>query len=403
MNVALRALVVMIASLSVFSADAASGLERYFPYSITYNDARITVRASDRSVVELLLQAENPHLPNPTGRDGTRRSYFLNTTTSSRDIAGLFIEFADPQTNLQVGTVNLVYETTEGLTFDCYNPTAFGRPLVRLATPMSLVPVPSTNVERAFDCFTAAPMSAGDATFDVTTGKPSRLLTLDGSELDVVDVALRKNGANWRTWHFAYNLGLVGITSSNPAAPFGFQAVSVPPPMTDGVVVEFWNAQDFAGPGGHYFYTTDPVEQRALETGRYGSWARTGRSFNSGGYVSVCRFYGSVSPGPNSHFFTANGGECAALQSMQKPNATTPQWNFESLGFAATLPRTGGESSTTCMNGTTAVRRAYNNAYSAVGKNPWDSNHRLTTSPADIDAMVKLGWKDEGVVFCAPL
>ena len=203
MNVALRSLLALMAAGSALSADAASGLERYFPFSSTYNDARITVRASDRAEVELLVQSENPHLPNPTGRDGTRRAYFLNTTTSWRDIAGLFLEFADPLTNLQVATVNLVYETTGGLGFDCYNPTAFGRPLVRLATPTSLTPIPSTSVEHVVDCFTPAPMSAGDSTFDVTTSKPRRLTTLDGTELDVIDIALRKNGANWRTWHIA--------------------------------------------------------------------------------------------------------------------------------------------------------------------------------------------------------
>ena len=119
MNVALRSLLALLAVASA-SVYAASGLERYFPFSSTYNDARITVRASNRAEVELLVQSENPHLPNPTGRDGTRRAYFLNTTTTSRDIAGLFLEFADPLTNLQVATVNLVYETTEGLGFDCF-------------------------------------------------------------------------------------------------------------------------------------------------------------------------------------------------------------------------------------------------------------------------------------------
>jgi C-terminal processing protease CtpA/Prc len=49
------------------------------------------------------------------------------------------------------------------------------------------------------------------------------------------------------------------------------------------------------------------------------------------------------------------------------------------------------------------VRRAYNNAYPASGiKNPWDSNHRYARAQADIDALAAQGWRDEGVVFCAP-
>lgn len=59
----------------------------------------------------------------------------------------------------------------------------------------------------------------------------------------------------------------------------------------------------------HYFLTDDAGEAAGIDLGSAGpGWVRTGYGFNSGGNVSVCRFYGSVSPGPNSHFFTADEG-----------------------------------------------------------------------------------------------
>lgn len=45
--------------------------------------------------------------------------------------------------------------------------------------------------------------------------------------------------------------------------------------------------------------------------------------------------------------------------------------------------------------------RAYNSACPDSGpKNPWDANHRYTPDLADIAAMVTIGWRDEGIVFC---
>ena len=121
---------------------------------------------------------------------------------------------------------------------------------------------------------------------------------------------------------------------------------------------------------------------------------RTGNSFNSGGSNAVCRFYGSQSPGPNSHFYTVNPGECQSLKQLQASTpATEKRWNFESLDFVSSPPSNGA-----CPSGTVAVYRAYNNGF-ARGV---DSNHRLTTSGAAIQALVYRGWIDEGVVMCAP-
>ena len=66
-------------------------------------------------------------------------------------------------------------------------------------------------------------------------------------------------------------------------------------------------------------------------------------------------------------------------------------------------PVVGGDGKPSCPSATIPVYRAYNNAYPASGgKNPWDSNHRYSTSRADIDAVVGIGWHDEGIVFCVP-
>ena len=43
----------------------------------------------------------------------------------------------------------------------------------------------------------------------------------------------------------------------------------------------------------------------------------------------VCRFYGSLSPGPNSHFYTVDENECAFLKQLQATTpADQPRWNY---------------------------------------------------------------------------
>ncbi|MFS8086140.1 MAG: LamG domain-containing protein, partial [Acidobacteriota bacterium] len=171
-------------------------------------------------------------------------------------------------------------------------------------------------------------------------------------------------------------------------------------------VVEYLDTADFpSSPGGHFFYSADPVEQSFVDGGGAGRFARTGKSFNIGGPIPVCRFYGSVSPGPNSHFFTADGGECAALKALQKTPipADVQQWNFEGAGFTTDVPTSTAAGSRSCPQGSQSVYRAYNNAYTADGrKNPWDSNHRFAVDHADINAMATgYAWRDEGIVLCA--
>jgi hypothetical protein len=155
-------------------------------------------------------------------------------------------------------------------------------------------------------------------------------------------------------------------------------------------VVEFHNIVS-----DHYFITADPAEAAAIDSGGAGAgWSRTGYSFKSSGNTPVCRFYGSVSPGPNSHFYTALASECNTLKSLQANiPATAPRWNYEGLAFASTLPVDG-----LCPSWAVPVYRAYNNGF-ARGI---DSNHRITSSAAGIAEVVARGWRDEGTVMCAP-
>ena len=157
-----------------------------------------------------------------------------------------------------------------------------------------------------------------------------------------------------------------------------------------GIVVEFYNTTL-----DHYFYAADPAEATAIDNGSAGpGWNRTGYTFKSGGRAQTCRFYGSLSPGPNSHFFTAIYLECASLRQIQAATpATEKRWNFEGNDFMTEVPTDG-----TCTTGTVPVYRAYNNGFTRN----IDSNHRITSSLTAIQEVVNRGWKNEGVVMCAP-
>lgn len=257
-----------------------------------------------------------------------------------------------------------------------------------------------------FNCFSAG--GGSSFSFSASRGQPQRITTLNGDQIEALPIIIQLGDSLWATYYFGYGVGVVAAFPFNASLEVPeFYPVSLPPPKADGTVVEYVNTADFPNaPGGHYFYSSDPAEQAAVDAGRAGQFVRTGRSFASGGFVPVCRFYGSMSPGPNSHFFTASESECAGLRSLQVtpvPN-TTQQWNFEGSGFYSVVPVQGAQGQMQCMTGTVPVHRAYNNAYPKNGgKNPWDSNHRYSTQSTDIDEMVSKGWASEGVVFCAPV
>jgi len=123
-------------------------------------------------------------------------------------------------------------------------------------------------------------------------------------------------------------------------------------------------------------------------------WALTGNVFSAGGTAAVCRFHGSIAPGPNSHFYTIDPAECQWLKDLQAITpASEKRWNFEGYDFASTPPVAGQ-----CPANTIAVYRAYNNGF-ARGI---DSNHRITSSLNAYLLQVAKGWIGEGVAMCAP-
>jgi hypothetical protein len=164
---------------------------------------------------------------------------------------------------------------------------------------------------------------------------------------------------------------------------------SVAPAAAALPVVEFYNALL-----DHYFITINAAEALGIEQGAAGpGWHRTARVF--GAYADaagapqdalpVCRFYGNVAAGgPNSHFYTADPAECAAVK-------LDHGWIFEGIAFFVRLPVAGG-----CAGDTVPVLRNYNRRF-AQG----DSNHRYATDRALHDEMAAIGWVAEGAVFCA--
>jgi hypothetical protein len=178
--------------------------------------------------------------------------------------------------------------------------------------------------------------------------------------------------------------------NNNAAIVAGFRAAVVPLPVATGPVIEFFNTDL-----DHYFITSDQRAAAAIDAGGAGpGWMRTGYTFQAGGVKAVCRFYGSQTPGPNSHFFTIDQSECDHLKQLQASTPSTEKrWNFESLDFVSS-PASGDA----CQTGMVPVYRAYNNGYSRG----IDSNHRITSSLAAIQEVVARGWIYEGVAMCAP-
>jgi len=175
---------------------------------------------------------------------------------------------------------------------------------------------------------------------------------------------------------------------------------TLPPEEESGIVevTEFYNTDL-----DHYFITASEAEVNAIDQGAGGpGWVRTGESFlawSLGSNVeaaNVCRFYGSVYPGPNSHFFTLSTPSCRYLMTLQeKQPATKPRWNFEGYAFSIMQP---DPTEKTCLEGFIPVYRAYNNGFQQ-GK---DSNHRYVTNQDLLAPLLEQGWANEGVVFCSP-
>ncbi len=139
----------------------------------------------------------------------------------------------------------------------------------------------------------------------------------------------------------------------------------------------------------HFFRTGSRSEAIFVLSGGAGAgWRDTDGSFfawrdASQGAVPVCRFYGTPGKGPNSHFYTADTGECSQVKK-------DPGWTYEGIAFYVKLPVND-----TCPGGTKPIYRLYNNRWKYN-----DSNHRFTTDTTEVDAMALKGWVKEGLVMC---
>ena len=179
-----------------------------------------------------------------------------------------------------------------------------------------------------------------------------------------------------------------------PAERFFTQAFTVSSATT---VIEY-----YAESLDHYFMTAAADEAAILDASN--GWKRTGHAFKAWLRASdappnakpVCRFYAR---GPNSHFYTADAGECEqikALEAHQRADAHARGepflgWAFENIAFHALVPENGQ-----CAPGTTPVHRAYNDRAPLN-----DTNHRFMSDARQRVAML-MTWLDEGVAFCSP-
>ena len=187
-----------------------------------------------------------------------------------------------------------------------------------------------------------------------------------------------------------------GSTSAGTIKGCRLRKLATDTPRAEAAVVEYFHPKL-----NHYFLTVEGFESGILDDNVASmGWVRTGQTFgawspkNPPGASRVCRFYGDLVAGPNSHFYAPEGFECDALRALE---AATPigtrAWRLEKMAFSVALS-TAGE----CPANLTAVFRVYNRGFE-FGADP---NHRYVTDPAIYALMQAQGWIGEGVRFCVP-
>jgi len=148
----------------------------------------------------------------------------------------------------------------------------------------------------------------------------------------------------------------------------------------------------------HYTLATSADEIASLEWN--GRWQRTGYVFHA--YASpalapaavqpVCRFYGSAADLIDSHFFTADPGECGYLSANGGPT-----WTLETASaFYVEVPGDQGR----CRAGTLPVYRFFNNRR--------DASQRFTVDLSVKRAMINRAWVPDGpgakgAAFCSAM
>jgi hypothetical protein len=172
--------------------------------------------------------------------------------------------------------------------------------------------------------------------------------------------------------------------------------------VTDLTLAETWRPIDpvtvieFHHAGlDHYFISARADDIEALDSGRHPGWRRTGQAFAAwpayvDGAARVCRFYLPPAAG-DSHFFSASRDECREV------GERFPSFILEDAAvmFLALPDVSTGD----CPLGTVPVYRLWNARAS--------TNHRYTTEPTSLQAMLAVGWLSEGygplgVAMCSP-
>jgi hypothetical protein len=163
-----------------------------------------------------------------------------------------------------------------------------------------------------------------------------------------------------------------------------FTVTSTNGPIT---VVEYFDAAL-----GHYFITADAHEIAVLDSGQISGWTRTGETFHAlpaatmpSSAAAVCRYYGLPSAGLDTHFFTDNAAECAAV-----PVLWPDKWILET-DRAFGVEQDWWATDYFCEDFHRPLYRLYNNRA--------DANHRYTVSARIRDEMIAKGWINEGRYF----
>jgi hypothetical protein len=161
-------------------------------------------------------------------------------------------------------------------------------------------------------------------------------------------------------------------------------------------MVEYYN------PSLDYYFFTGRAADQALLDG-IADWRRTGAQIkllarSSGEAAPLERFFfASVarSGSRGSHFFSSLTGDRVLLTSLNSTNAVVARKPFLEGVEGYTIPKLANGN---CPERTQAVYRAFKGEPRYVD----DGNHRFSTSLTQHRDMVdRLGWIDEGIVFCA--
>ena len=213
--------------------------------------------------------------------------------------------------------------------------------------------------------------------------------------------------SHWRNGPGVFDASANGllVASTGPLGPSSGQSWFIGVRELSATWLDGWesapssSAVEFYHAGlDHYFMTADASEILDLDQSRHAGWTRTGWSFAVGApsvphAEPVCRFYGLPSAGLDSHFYSANSGECEQVQTR-----LGGAWLLESASvFTVDLPDTATGQ---CPPRTRPVYRFWNARR--------DSNHRYTTDMSLRQTMLAAGYIAEGygsdgAVFCSPL